>query len=113
MLVNVPHRVQQTYLMKFKFLKKDDGEYTGGSLWVLQTRLKLDTFDELESVIASVMFRDTFLRYRHTRSYVSLKEFLEEFEWRPAGAQVEIRQAELGTWAGAYGCAFNALRVAG
>jgi glucokinase len=38
-----------------------------------------------------------------------LNDFLDRFEWRPAGARVEIREAKLGTWAGAYGAAYNAM----
>ena len=37
-----------------------------------------------------------------------LKELIAEKEWRPADAKIEIRRAELGTWAGAYGAAFRA-----
>jgi glucokinase len=36
---------------------------------------------------------------------------LEDWEWRPGGAQVEIRCAELGDWAGAYGAAAKAMRL--
>ena len=39
----------------------------------------------------------------------SLRRWLDEFEWRPGGAQVEIRKAELGEWAGAYGALAFAL----
>lgn len=34
-----------------------------------------------------------------------LNVWMEEFEWRPSGGQVEIRRAALGEWAGAYGAA--------
>ena len=37
-----------------------------------------------------------------------LAEFLDEFEWRPAGHRVRIVPARLGEWAGAYGAAWNA-----
>ncbi len=37
-----------------------------------------------------------------------LGQLVAEREWRPADAQIELRQAELGTWAGAYGAAYHA-----
>ena len=40
-----------------------------------------------------------------------LDEFLEEFEWRPAGHRVRIVPAKLGEWAGAYGAAWNARQL--
>ncbi len=40
--------------------------------------------------------------------YKPLQDFLDQFEWRPAGAKVELRQAQLGIWAGAYGAAYHA-----
>ena len=32
-----------------------------------------------------------------------LRSWLDQFEWRPGGAQVAVRQAALGEWAGCYG----------
>jgi glucokinase len=40
--------------------------------------------------------------------FVPLRDLVTEREWRPAGARVELRHAELGTWAGAYGAAYHA-----
>lgn len=37
-----------------------------------------------------------------------VSHWLDEFEWRPGGARVELRRAELGEWAGAYGAVYNA-----
>jgi glucokinase len=42
-----------------------------------------------------------------------LDEFLEQFEWRPAGHRVRIVPAKLGEWAGAYGTAWNARQLQG
>ena len=39
-----------------------------------------------------------------------LRGWMEEFEWRPGGGQVEIRRAALGPMAGAYGAAYFAMR---
>lgn len=39
----------------------------------------------------------------------SLRRWMDKFEWRPGGAMVEIRQAKLGEWAGAYGALAFAL----
>jgi glucokinase len=39
-----------------------------------------------------------------------LRKFLEDFEWRPAGARVRITPAELSDRAGAFGAAWNALQ---
>ena len=39
-----------------------------------------------------------------------LKRWMDEFEWRPGGGQVEIRRAALGEWAGAYGAAYFAMK---
>ena len=39
-----------------------------------------------------------------------LKRWMEEFEWRPGGGQVEIRRARLGPMAGAYGAAYFAMQ---
>ena len=39
----------------------------------------------------------------------SLSRWLDQFEWRPGGFQVEIRRAKLGEWAGVYGAAAFAL----
>lgn len=36
---------------------------------------------------------------------------LDRIEWRPQGYQTQIVKAELGDWAGAYGAAYQALRV--
>ena len=41
---------------------------------------------------------------------VPLKDWMDEFEWRPGGGQVEIRRARLGPMAGAYGAAYFAMR---
>lgn len=41
--------------------------------------------------------------------FAPLRAHLDTMEWRPQGHQVEIRKATLGSWAGAYGAAFNAL----
>ena len=38
-----------------------------------------------------------------------LNRWLDQFEWRPGGARVEIRRAKLGEWAGAYGALAFAL----
>ena len=38
-----------------------------------------------------------------------LQQFLDQFEWRPGGAGVHIRPAQLGEFAGAYGAASRAL----
>ena len=40
-----------------------------------------------------------------------LDEYLDEFEWRPAGHRVRIVPATLGEWAGAYGAAWNARQL--
>jgi glucokinase len=40
-----------------------------------------------------------------------LAEYLDEFEWRPAGHRVRIVPAALGEWAGAYGAAWNARQL--
>jgi glucokinase len=40
-----------------------------------------------------------------------LREMVAEREWRPADAKIEIRMAELGTWAGAYGAAYHASKT--
>ena len=37
-----------------------------------------------------------------------LKNWMDEFEWRPGGGRVEIRRAALGAMAGAYGAAYYA-----
>ena len=37
-----------------------------------------------------------------------LSKWMDEFEWRPGGGQVEIRRAALGEWAGTYGAAYFA-----
>ena len=39
-----------------------------------------------------------------------LKVWMDEFEWRPGGGQVEIRRAALGEWAGAHGAAYFAMQ---
>ena len=39
-----------------------------------------------------------------------LKNWMNEFEWRPGGGQVEIRRAALGAMAGAYGAAYFAMQ---
>ena len=39
-----------------------------------------------------------------------LKDWMDEFEWRPGGGQVEIRRARLGPMAGAYGAAYFAMQ---
>ena len=39
-----------------------------------------------------------------------LKNWMDEFEWRPGGGQVEIRRAALGAMAGAYGAAYFAMQ---
>jgi glucokinase len=39
-----------------------------------------------------------------------LKDWMDEFEWRPGGGQVEIRRASLGEWAGAFGAAYFAMK---
>jgi len=39
-----------------------------------------------------------------------LKEFLDEFEWRPMDSRVEILQASLGEYGGAIGAARNSLQ---
>ena len=39
-----------------------------------------------------------------------LKKWMNHFEWRPGGGQVEIRRAALGPMAGAYGAAYFAMR---
>ena len=41
---------------------------------------------------------------------VPLKDWMDEFEWRPGGGQVEIRRARLGPMAGAYGAAYFAMQ---
>jgi len=41
----------------------------------------------------------------------ALNRWLDEFEWRPGGARVEIRRAKLGEWAGAYGALAFALEA--
>jgi glucokinase len=38
-----------------------------------------------------------------------LRKWMDEFEWRPAGGQVEIRRAALGEWAGTYGAVYFAM----
>jgi glucokinase len=38
-----------------------------------------------------------------------LQRWLDQFEWRPGGARVEIRRAELGEWAGSFGALAFAL----
>jgi glucokinase len=38
-----------------------------------------------------------------------LRAHLDTMEWRPNGQRVEIRKAALGSWAGAYGAAWNTL----
>ena len=43
--------------------------------------------------------------------YEPLRKLIAEREWTPAGARIEVRQAELGTWAGAYGAACHAART--
>lgn len=42
--------------------------------------------------------------------FAPLRTLVEKREWRPADAHIELRQAQLGTWAGAYGAAFHAKR---
>lgn len=37
-------------------------------------------------------------------------EWLDKFEWRPGGARVELRRAELGEWAGTYGAVYFAMQ---
>lgn len=39
-----------------------------------------------------------------------LIRWMDEFEWRPGGARVEIRRAALGEWAGAYGAVYFAMQ---
>lgn len=39
-----------------------------------------------------------------------LKNWMDEFEWRPGGGRVEIRRAALGAMAGAYGAAYFAMQ---
>lgn len=39
----------------------------------------------------------------------AMDRWMDEFEWRPGGAKVEIRRAELGEWAGTYGALAFAL----
>lgn len=39
-----------------------------------------------------------------------LRPLVAEREWRPGGARVRLCQAELGTWAGAYGAAYHAMQ---
>jgi glucokinase len=41
--------------------------------------------------------------------FVPLKEFLDEFEWRPAGLKVRVVPARLGDRAGAFGAAWYAM----
>jgi glucokinase len=41
-----------------------------------------------------------------------LARYLDEIEWRPAGRRVGIVPAALGEWAGAYGAAWNARKLA-
>jgi glucokinase len=40
-----------------------------------------------------------------------LRKLVAEREWRPANARIEVRKADLGTWAGAYGAAYHAARL--
>ena len=40
-----------------------------------------------------------------------LGQLIAEREWRPGAARIEIRKAALGTWAGAYGCAYHAAQL--
>ncbi|MFT4639818.1 MAG: glucokinase [Verrucomicrobiales bacterium] len=40
-----------------------------------------------------------------------LRELVSTREWLPADARIEIRKAELGTWAGAYGAAYHAAQL--
>jgi glucokinase len=42
-----------------------------------------------------------------------LREYLDKFEWRPHGHRVRFVQATLGEFAGAYGCAYNAMQEGG
>jgi glucokinase len=42
-----------------------------------------------------------------------LAKYMDQFEWRPTGRGVEVVLATLGDHAGAYGCAYEALRLAG
>jgi glucokinase len=39
-----------------------------------------------------------------------LRPYLDRWEWRPGGAGVELKLAELGEWAGAFGAARQAMR---
>jgi glucokinase len=41
--------------------------------------------------------------------FAPLGRFLDEMEWRPGGHRVAIRKAALGSWAGTYGAARQAL----
>ena len=43
--------------------------------------------------------------------FTPLREFVTEREWRPANACIDIRKAQLGTWAGAYGAAYHTARA--
>jgi glucokinase len=40
-----------------------------------------------------------------------LKNFLNDYEWRPAGHQVRIVRAKLGEWSGTYGAAWKAINL--
>lgn len=40
-----------------------------------------------------------------------LQQYVDEFEWRPTGEQVQIVAAQLGEFAGAWGAAYNAVNV--
>ncbi|HYG36949.1 MAG TPA: ROK family protein [Clostridia bacterium] len=42
-----------------------------------------------------------------------LRDFLQEFEWRPGGSKVRLVSAKLGDRAGAFGVAWNAMQVNG
>lgn len=41
--------------------------------------------------------------------FLPLRSHLDTMEWRPQGHRVEIRKATLGSWAGTYGAAWNAI----
>jgi glucokinase len=40
--------------------------------------------------------------------FTPLTKFVKATEWLPADACITLRKAELGTWAGAYGAAYQA-----
>ena len=106
----VRHRTQDRFLTTHDLVRA----YAAGDLFAEECWL--DSIRALAATIAGVINvldpQAVLLGGGITASgehlFQPLRENLDAFEWRPAGHRVEIRQAQLGIWAGACGAAYYA-----